>query len=433
MRVSVETTGALGRRLEVSVPAERVEAEFHARLKDFSRKARLKGFRPGKAPIKVVERQFGSQLREEVVGELVRASLAEALAQNQLAPADGPRIERLSAANGQDLSFSATFEVYPQVELRQVEGFELVKPQAEVGSADVDAMIETLRRQRATFVAVTRPAALNDRVTVDFDGRLAGEPFEGGQGEKVPVVLGAGRMVKDFEAGLVGAVAGEERSFPVVFPDDFAEARLAGQTVAFTVQVREVAEQVLPELDESFCRDFGVAEGGTAQLRREVEENMQRELAGNVRARLRSVVLDALVAANPVDLPASAVDAQLRELQVEWLRRSGVAAKDLKAAPPREPFEPSARKAVALRLLLSELIRREQLVVEEARVEERITQTAAGYPDPDAAAREIRERRDVLQQLRSLALEDQVVDWLIARAKITEQPSTFKEIMNFGA
>jgi trigger factor len=433
MRVSVESTGALGRRVEVSVPAEKVEAEFAARLKAFSRSARLKGFRPGKAPIKVIERQYGSQLREEVVGELVRVSLAEALRENQLAPADGPRIEKLSASSGKDLSYSAIFEVYPTIELRQVEGFELARPQASVGSADVEAMIDTLRRQRASFAPVARAAAINDRVTVDFDGSLDGAPFEGGKGEKVPVVLGAGRMVKDFEAGLQGLKTGEEARFPVTFPGDFGEPKLAGRTVEFKVLVSEVAEQVLPELDEAFCRDFGVTAGGIEQLMREVEENMQRELEANVRARLRSLVLDALVNANPVELPASAVEAQLRELQMEWLRRMGVKAQELKAAPPREPFEASARRQVALKLLLEALIRREQLVVDEARVEERLAQAAAAYPDPEAAAREMRDRREVIAQLRAMALEDQVVDWLISRAKITDQPASFKDVMNFGA
>jgi trigger factor len=433
MMVLVQSTSVLERRLEVSVPAAEVEQAFESRLKAFSRTARLKGFRPGKAPLNVVKRQFGPQLRDEVVGELVRSTLAEALDQQKLLPVDGPRIEPLSLAAGQDLRYAAIFEVYPQIEVRGLEDIEIVRPSAEVTTGDVDAMLENLRRQRPEFVPATRPAQDGDRVVVDFEGRIDGVAFEGGKGENVTVELGSLRMLRDFEEGLKGASAGETRVVSVQFPSDYGKPELAGRTAEFTISVRSVEEMRLPEVDEAFCREFGVAEGGVEQLRREVEDNMRRELEQNVRGRMKTQLFDKLLAANPIELPKAAVEQQLRELQLDWLRRIGAAGRKLEEAPPREPFEAAARRRVALGLLVGELVRREQLRPDPAQIEERIESAAASYPDPEQAARQIRDSRELRAQLESMVLEDQVVEHLLGRVKVIEQPSTFRELMNFGA
>jgi trigger factor len=433
MMVSVASTGALERRLEVSVPASEVEQAYNARLKNFSRTARLKGFRPGKAPLAVIARQFGSQIREEIVSELVRTSLGTALNEQRLSPVAGPRIEPLSMATGQDLKYAAVFEVYPTIELKGLDAIEVVKPTAEVAVADVDAMIENLRRQRPNFVPATRPAATGDRVTVDFVGRIDSVAFEGGSGEGVAVILGSGRMLKDFEAGLIGTTAGETKLQPVTFPADYGKAELAGKVAEFTLTIKNVEASELPPVDDAFCLAFGVAEGGVEQLRREVEDNMRRELAENIRARVKTALLDKLLAANPLELPRVAVDQQVRALQIDWLRRIGAKPQDLKEAPPREPFEENARRRVALGLLVAEVIRKAAIRTDEARLDERIESAAASYPDPDDAARQIRGNEELRTQLESLVLEDQAVDWLLGQVKAVEQPSTFKELMNFGA
>jgi trigger factor len=433
MTASVESTGALERRLEISVPASEVEQAYTARLKSFSRTARLKGFRPGKAPLAVIARQFGSQIREEVVGELVRSSLGSALNEHRLAPVGGPRIEPLSTASGQDLKYAAVFEVYPTIELKGLDSIEVVRPSAEVGVGDVDAMIENLRRQRPNYLATTRPATDGDRVTVDFEGRLDGVPFDGGKGEGVQVVIGSGRMLKDFEAGLYGTQAGETKVQPVTFPADYGKAELAGKAAEFTITTKLVEESQLPEIDDEFCLAFGVSEGGVEQLRREVEDNMRRELSDTIRARLKTVVLDKLLAANPLDVPRTSVDAQVRALQADWLRRVGAKPQDLKQPPPREPFEEAAKRRVALGLLVAEVIRQGRIAVDAKRLDERIESAAAGYADPDDAARQIRASDELRAQLESGLLEDQAVDWLLDHVKVIEQPSTFKEQMNFGA
>jgi trigger factor len=434
MRVSVESTGTLGRRLQVSVPAEEVEAEFKERLKAFSRTARLKGFRPGKAPLSVIQKRFGNQLREEVVGELIRSSLAQALNEAKLAPAGtGPRIESLSADSGQDLMYAATFEVYPEIEIRGLDSLNIVKPVAEPSVADVEAMIDTLRLQKAVYLPVSRAARDTDQLTIDFEGRIDGNTFTGGTARGVRVIQGEGRMLKAFEAGIAESTAGERRRFPVTFPADYGEEALAGRTAEFEVTVSEVAERGLPPLDEAFCREFGVTEGGVEQLKREVEDNMRRELDATIRGRLRQQVLDQVLAANPLDLPSGDVERQVQVLQAEWLKRVGAAARDLKERPPREPFEPTARRRVALGLLIGELVRREQIRVDVAQVEQRVESAASAYPDPGEAARQIRDRPELMAQLEAATLEDQVVDWLVARAKVAEQPASYRDVMNFGA
>ena len=433
MRVSIESTGALERRLEVSVPAQEVEAAVNERLKSFSRTARLKGFRPGKAPLAVVKRHFGPQIREEVVSDLVRQSLGAALDEHKLAPVGGPRIEPLALGSGEDLRYAAVFEVYPAIELRGIESIEVIRPAAEVAVADVDAMVETLRRQRPNFVPATLPAVDGDRLTVDFEGRIDGVAFDGGTGAGVTLVLGGGRMLKDFESGLKGATTGETRTLAVTFPADYAKAELAAKTAEFTVTVKRHEEGRLPDIDDEFCRAFGVTEGGIEQLRTEVADNMRRELNDSIRGRVKAQLLDKLVAANPIELPRSAVDNQIRSLQMDWLRRMGANPEDLKQAPPREPFEANARRRVAIGLLVAEIIRRERISIDAARLDERIESAAVGYSDAEEAMRQIRDTESLRSQLESTVLEDQAIDWLLGRVKVVEQPSTFKELMNFGA
>ena len=284
MQVSVESTGKLERRMEVQVPADRVSKEIAARLKDLSRTARLKGFRPGKAPITVIKQQFGPQVHREVIGELLQSSYEEAVTQKQLSPAGNPRIEPQSMDEGQDLKYVATFEVFPEVVMQPIEGLEIDKVTAEVTEADIDAMIERLRKQQVQFSPANRAAAAGDKVTIDFEGSIEGVPFAGGKGENIAIVIGEGRMLPDLENGLIGASADEKRDISVNFPADYRATELAGKQAVFATTVKTVEEPKLPELDEEFCKAFGVTEGGLAKLREDVAANMRRELEQNLRA-----------------------------------------------------------------------------------------------------------------------------------------------------
>jgi trigger factor len=417
--------------MEVSVPRERVEQAVDKRLQQVSRTAKLKGFRPGKAPLKVIRQQFGAQVRQEVVGDLMQSSFAEAITQQKLSPATGPRIEPIAMAAGEDLKYRAVFEVYPEVTLGSVDGLEVTRPVAEVAEADIDAMVENLRAQRPKFNAVERESRDGDRVTMDFTGLLDGAEFEGSNGRDVVVQLGGGRMLAEFEAGILGMKAGDERSIDVRYPDGYHNAALAGRTAAFDVHMKKVEEKLLPELDDAFCLEYGVTEGGIAQLRSEVADNMRRELEGNVRARLRQQLLDKLLAANPVEVPQSLVDAQVREMQVDTGRRMG--AKDASQLPPPGSFVEPARRRVALGILVGELIKTRGITLDRERVETRLADMAGGYPDPAAILKAYRQNADAMRQVENMVLEDQVVDYLIERAQVTDQATTFKEVMNFGA
>jgi trigger factor len=429
MQVSVESTGKLERRMQVQVPAERVTKEITTRLKQLSRTARLNGFRPGKAPLTVIRQQFGPQVHREVIGELMQSSFSEAVNQNQLAPAGNPRIEPQSIGEGQDLTYVATFEVFPDVALQPIESLEIERTTADVTESDIDAMIQRLRKQQMKYTAVERAAAAGDKVTVDFEGSIGGAPFNGGKGENVPIVLGDNRMLPQLEQGLIGAAPGEQKSVDVDFPPDYRATELAGKRASFKVDVKTVEEPSLPELDEEFCTSFGVTEGGVEKLREDVAANMRRELDQTLRNRNKAAVMEKIYQVNPIDVPNALLESQIRDMQIEAMRRTG--AKDVSQAPPREPLVEPARRRVALGLLFNDIIRRENIVLDPARSNARLDEMVGAYGDAAALKRAYLQNADAMRQVESLALEDQVVDWVLAHAKVKEKASTFKELMNF--
>jgi trigger factor len=288
-----------------------------------------------------------------------------------------------------------------------------------------------LREQRPRFDAVERESREGDRVTMDFEGQIDGAEFEGSKGIDVAVLLGGGRMLKDFETGITGMKADERKQIDVPYPADYHNAALAGKVAKFDVHMKKVEEKQLPELDEDFCREYGVLEGGIEQLRKEVRENMERELEQNVRARLKAQLMEGLLAANPLDVPQSLVDGQVREMQIDAARRMG--ARDASQVPPPEPFVEGARKRVALGLLIGELIKTRGLKIDRERVESRLADLAASYPDPEQIIKAYRQNPDALRQVENMVIEDQVVDLLLEKAAVTDQPATFKDVMNFGA
>jgi len=431
MQVSVESTGSLERKMEIQIPAAQIEKAIDERLIKMSRTVRLNGFRPGKVPVKVVRQQFGDQIRQEVLGDVMQSSFAEAVGQQKLAPASSPKIEPIELQSGLDLKYRAIFEIFPDIQLKGIEGLAVNKPSVEVTTGDIDAMIENLRKQRPNFVAVDREARDTDQVTVDFVGTVDAVEFEGGKAENTPIVLGSGRMLPDFEAGLKGARAGENKTIAVKFPDNYQAANLAGKTAAFAIKIQKVEEHRLPDLDAEFCKQFGVEQGGIEQLRKEVEENMRHELAATVRGRLKQQLFDALLAANPIDVPKVLVEDQIRSMQLDFGRRIG--AREASQVPPATQFQDSAQKRVSIGLLISEAVKLAGLTVDRAKVQEKLADVAQNYPDPELVIKAYRENTQLRGQLEASVLEEQAVDWLLERAKISEQPATFKEVMNFGA
>lgn len=430
MEVSLSETGALTRRLEVAVPATEVAQEVQQRLKSLSRTARLKGFRPGKAPLAVITKQFGEQVRAEVVSDLMRSSFAQAVTQENLRPAGGPRIEPIALGPESDLKYAAHFEVLPEVRVTSPESLAVERPSAAVTEADVESMIENMRAQRPVFTRVERPAHDTDRVVLDYQARIGGKVVEGGDLSDVQVVLGTRQAMPELEEGLKGVSAGEHKTLSVVFPAAHPNKKLAGQSAELHLSIKAVEEQSLPAVDEEFCRAYGVEQGGLAEMRAEVRSSMERELAEVIRNRLRVQVLDGLYKANPVELPRSLVDEQVQQLQIDTARRLGI--RDAAQLPPRNVFEEPARRRVALGLLISSVVQGQQLKVDRARVQARLATLVEGYPDPEQARRAYLQNQDAMRQIESAALEDQVIDWVLERAQVSERPMTFKEITGFG-
>ncbi|HEY3731218.1 MAG TPA: trigger factor [Steroidobacteraceae bacterium] len=430
MQASLTTIHGLERRLEVAVPGEQVAGEVDQRLKRLARTARLKGFRPGKIPFDVVRAQFGSQVHAQTVTELMQSSFAEAVSQHRLRPAGGPRIEPIAVAPGSELRYAAIFEVLPDVALKPLAAITVDRPSASVSDPDLDRMLESMRSQRPVFTAVERPAQEGDRVAIDFEGRIDGEVFPGGKGEGMQVTLGAHRILSEIEQALVGMRAGDSKQVPAQFPEDYGAKAVAGKQAQFDIKVMRVEDHSLPPLDEEFAKAFGVQEGGLSRLRSEVRTSMERELAEATRSRVRDQLFNALYRDNPLDLPRSMIDEQIRELQGQAARRTGT--QDPKLLPTAETLEPNARKRVALGLLLTEIVRAQNLKVDRTRVEERLEQLVAGRPDPQEARRQYLASREAMEQIESAALEDQALDWALTQVKVQDQPMTFAELTGFG-
>jgi len=430
MQISMTTTKGLERRLEVAVPGERVTGEVDARLRQLGRTARIKGFRPGKVPFAVLRRQFGNQVHAETVSDLMRSTFAEAVNQQKLRPAGGPRIEPIAVAPGTELRYAAIFEVLPDVMLHPLQGIAVESPSAQIGDADLDAMIESMRAQRPVFSPVERAAQEGDRVALDFEGRIDGEVFPGGKGEGMAVTIGAHRVLPEIEQALVGMSVGSSKTIAAQFPADYGAKAVAGKSAEFDLKLAKVEERSLPAVDEEFLRAFGVQEGGVGELRAEVRKSMEQEMAEAVRARVRDQLFDALYRDNPLEVPQGMLEAQISELQAQAMRRLG--SQDPAQAPARSTLEANARRRVALGLLIGEIVREQGLKVDRARVEQKLESVSASYPDPAEARRQYLASREAMEQLESSALEDQVLDWALTQVKIVDKPSTFRELTGFG-
>ena len=433
MQVTVETTSTLERRMRVRIPEERVTGEVDKRLGDLARSVPLPGFRPGRAPVKILRRRFGRQVREEVVGELVRSSLDDALESEQLRPATRPSIDPLHSTPGEGVDFTVTFDVFPKVALRPLETVEIRRPTATVEESDIDRMIETLRRQRRRWEAVERDARAGDRAIVDYRGSVEGRELARGQGEEVPIEIGSGRMIPGFEDRLVGVRAGDEKTLHLHFPDDYADHEVAGQAVDFAVNVHRVEEAVLPELDEAFVAGFGVREGGMEAFRAELRGNMERELDEGLRSLTRQRVLEALLEGQEFELPPGLVDEEvgraMERKRVE-LAHSGMDPDRISLEPSR--FEEAARRRITLGLLMAETVKVHDIEVDPDRVRERIESIASTYEDEAEVINYYYSDRERLAHIESTVLEDQVVEWILERAQVGEESLSFDQVLNPG-
>lgn len=436
MQVSVETTSGLERRLTITIPADKINAEIDVRVKDVAPKVNLNGFRKGKVPANVVRQHYGAGIRQEVLGEMMSQSFQDAVIQEKLRPAGQPAVEPKQIDPKKDFSFTATFEVYPEVELTSLDGVEIKNPVTDITASDVDDMIETLRKQQATFEVADKAAEEGDELDINFEGLKDGEAFEGGSAENSSIVIGSGRMIPGFEDGLVGLKAGDEKELNLAFPDDYHAEELKGAAVVFKVKVNSVKAQQLPEINEEFISKFGVKEGGIDELKVEVEKNMQRELKQALKNRVKTQIMDAMIEKNTIELPKSLVDQEVNVMRQQMFQQFGGGAQlenfD-ESLLPAELFSEQASKRVALGLLLSKVVEDNQLKADEEAVREQVEEIASQYETKDEVVDYYYNNPQQLQQVESLVLENQVVDFLLAQAKVSDEKLSYEELIKLSA
>jgi len=424
MQVSVESGEGLERRMHIDLPVDRIQGEVDKRLQQMARSARLPGFRPGKVPLKLLRQRYGDAVQQEVFGELVKSSFSEAVAQEALRPAGMPKIEPEIDQAEQRFGYTAVFEVLPDLQLASLTGQVVKRPVAQVTYGDLEAMVERLRAQRKTWEPVDGPAESGHRLTLSYTGTMEGEPFEGGSGSGTQVELGSGRMIPGFEDGLVGAVAGESRSLDLQFPDGYQREELAGKPVHFEVQVDTVTRPVLPELDAAFARDFGITDGDLERFRSEVRANMERELAQRIKAKTKERVMDLLVSANSIEVPKSLVQQEIRSLKEQMRQNLGGGNMEL----PDSLFEDSARRRVALGLIIAEIVKQNDIKADRARIRAAVEEIASTYEDPQEVIQYYYGDRQRLAPVESLVLEEQVMDWVLNQAAVEEEPLSFAQL-----
>lgn len=431
MQQAVETKPSpLERQLKVAVPVAALEADIADRIKKLARTVKMQGFRPGKVPIKMVERHYGFQVRQEALSESVQRLFAEAVRTNNFRVAGMPRFEPVTGgADTEAFEFQAVFEVYPDITMGELSSAEVKRPVTAVEEKDVDATIETLRKQRAKYEPVTRGAADGDLVNIDFEGKVDGAPFDGGKGQNFTVVLGEGRMLPDFEAALKGLAEGGEKTFPITFPEDYVD-HLKGKTAEFSVKVNQVAEPKLPPVDAEFAKSLGVEDGDVARMRAEIRQNVEREVKKRVQSRVKDQVMAGLVSSATFEVPRALMDAEIarmQELAVADLKQRGMTTEGIQL--PADLFADRARSRVTLGLLVADLVRKNDLSARPEQVRKVIEEHAESFEQPAEMVRWFYGQPERMAEVEALVMEDNVVEWSLARMKVEDQVTPFDELM----
>ncbi len=437
MQQAIESLSALERRIDLTVPAAVIEQEVKTRLAKLARNMKMPGFRPGKVPMKMIAQTYGAQVQAEVLNDKVGEAFSSAVSAGNLRVAGQPRLEARAAegADSNDLAFSATFEIYPEIAIGDLSAAEVQRATCPVGEAEVERTLEIMRKQRATFERVQRPAQDDDAVTIDFkgthaEGENAGQAFDGGSASDFKFTLGEGRMLPEFESAMRGMTPGQSKTFPLTFPADYGAQALAGKPVHFEVTVKQIEQPVLPAIDSAFARSLGVADGDVARMRAEIGNNLQREVATRLATRTKDSAMSALLAASSFDVPKSLVEAdkqRLAETARNDLIARGMAAKD--APLPLDLFAPQAERRVRLGLLMGEAVRANNLQPRPDQIRKLVENMAQSYEKPQDVINWYLSDRKRLAELETVALEDNVTQWVIGQAKVVDTPVAFDELM----
>ena len=429
MQVSVETTKGLGRRLSITIKSEDIKKAIDKELINTAKKVRIDGFRKGKVPLKIVEQRYGASILQDALSDLMQKNFIEAIVQEKINPVGAPTYTPTEYKDGEDYTFTVEFEVYPEVKIKDLDKIEVEKPVAEVVDADVETMIETLRKQQGIWKEVDQSAKEQNRVTLDFVGQVDGEEFEGGKANDFVLVLGQGRMIPGFEDAILEHKANDQFDINVTFPEDYHAENLKGKPAVFSATLKKVEELELPELTEDVIKRFGIADGTVESLRIEVRKNMSRELNATIRNKIKAQVIDGLVKNNEIDVPAALVEREIDVLRQQAVSRFGGNMKqpiDL----PKELFEAEAKRRVSVGLLFSEIIESNKIKADDAKVKSLIDEIASAYEDPKEVLEYYSKDKKAMDNIRSVAIEDQVVDLLLASAKVTDKNYSFSELMN---
>ncbi|MFV1982480.1 MAG: trigger factor [Thiohalomonadales bacterium] len=430
MQVSIETTSGLERKLTVSLPEEKITAAVSSKLKELSRTTKLKGFRPGKVPIGVVQKRFGSQVRYEVVSDLVQSSFHEAISKEKVRPAGTPNITEHNDKPGEGVEYTATFEVYPEINPVSMEGAKINKTVVTISEANIDEMIETIQKQNQSWVIVEQAAKSKDQITIDYDGLINGESFEGGTGQAMAVEIGSNRMITGFEDGLIGLSAGDEKVLNLTFPENYHAKELANKAVEFKIKVISVAHVDLPAVDAEFAKKLGVADGNLGNMRVEVKDNMLLELSKKIHSELKASVMDKIIELNKLELPKALVDSESKALVQQMqsnLTQQGMKPDEMKLDPSM--FTGQAERRVALGLILSEIVKQNDLKADLDSVKKAISKIAEPYDHPEEVVKWYYSDKNRLAEVESLVLEDKVVDWVMNLAEVSETTKSFKDVM----
>ena len=426
---TIETTQGLERRVSITIPADSVKSAVREELKRVAKNARVDGFRKGKVPPQIIEQRFGASVRNDVLNDLLPRHFFDLMFQEKVNLAGRPTFAVDSYEEGKDLQFTATFEVYPEVKLQGLENIKVEKPTVEITEADIDKMVNVLRKQQATWAEVQDAAKAEDRVTLDFSGSIDGEEFEGGKASDFVLLMGQGRMIPGFEDGIVGHKAGDQFDINVTFPAEYHSENLKGKAAKFAVTLKKVEVMVLPELTDEFVSKFGPNSKTVADLRVEIKKNMERELKNALVSRVKNLVIDGLIEQNPLDVPAAAIEQEIEVLRNQAAQRFGGNAQQA-AQLPRELFEEQAKRRVQVGLLFSEVIASNELKADEARVKAMIEDIASAYEQPAEVIEYYNKNKELMNNIRNVVLEEQAVDAVLAKAQVTEKASSFDEIMN---
>jgi len=427
MQVSVEATSGLERQLTVTVPAERVDNDVNKQVAQQARTRRMDGFRPGKVPPKVIKRMYGDAIRYDVLNRVVQESFFEAVQEQSLQPAGTPSIEFKTDKEGEDFSYTATFEIYPEIELKDLSVVEISKQTAEIAKADIKTMIETLQKQQSDWKETRGMAKSGFKVNIDFEGFVDGEAFEGGKAEGQDLVLGSGQMIPGFEDAIEGHKKGEEFDIEVTFPEEYSAENLKGKAATFKIKLNNVEKPELPELNEEFFSKFGVEAADQAAFEEEVSKNMAREMNQALKNKLKTKVFDALIAANQIDVPTALVEDEIKNLAQQAVQQFGGNAQIDPSTLPKELFEEQAKRRVLIGLLVQEVIKVNSLQPDEARVDAMLAEVADSYQDPQEVIEYYKSNQDMMNQVRSLVLEEQVVDQLLSSAKVNEEKVSYED------